>query len=960
MPPKSDLYVGRENELAQIMETFDAVDQGDGRVILLSGEPGIGKTRIAETVTEMASNREFITLHSRCDQAEITPPYWPWIQIFRGLFDMYDASDIDSDKKALISIVSEIDSQIGRLFSNLPAEPAIEDPVSARFRLFDAITSLLVFVSADRNLLMVFDDLVWADHPSIMLMGFFLRHVFPSSIMLIGTYRDVELNRRHPLRDLLGELARERRFDRIILRGLAFDEVDEMVRATALEPKDGLIDEIFRLTQGNPLFVKELLPLLNDQADNFGGSSDFRIPEGVREAIGVRLNRLTSECYELLLFAATIGRQFDLGVLTKFAHSGTEVVERLEEAISAGIVVAMDRPGRYQFIHELTQRTIIDEMSTMQRMRLHAAVAVALESEYGSSAMDYATELAEHYSESEAISDPEKVFRYLSAAGKHALSIYAHDDAARFFERALAANHSGVAKRDIAFAQFGLGSAYAANSDQRACKHVRKAFDLFESEGLIEEAVKVAGIRRTVPDCKLLDVFDRGLELATPKTIESARIHANIANEIAFGELDVDRANALFDEAFSIALAEVDIQLQMQIEATRSFIDALQMKLDTQIERSRNVIRMAKQHRDLRAETLAAAMAAAACRTTGAIDESIKFSAQCLSGAERLGEATLLGQALHANAILAFAFAEWDRAKEYMIRGSKYPSPIPLAHRALLEAETGNREEALEFLSRAIEIDQRGAIVGSLTLCLIRTNDPSLLDLARKQITLLKEHLGSTLRAEQNRLRLAVCSSCLAYFTRDTADFDEAYEMLLSKTEFAGPINACDRYLGFIEVVRGNFSRAIEHFDRSIAKSKNTRFVVLEGWDNFFRAATILESRHSGDIDFAVGELALLKEHSEVHGMVLLGQRVDSLIADYEKSQSADRDRFNKQHPDGLTDREIEVMGLVAQGQSNMQIGSELFISTRTVANHIRNIFKKIGADSRAQVAAYAVKHSLG
>ncbi len=346
------------------------------------------------------------------------------------------------------------------------------EPEQARFRLFDSIAAFLKTASLRQPLVLVLDDLHWADQPSLMLLQFVARELGGARLLLIGTYRDMELSRQHPLAEALGELTRERLFQRVLLRGLTQEDVGRFIEMTSgNSAPHGLVEAVHPQTKGNPLFVTEVVRLLvqegelNAEKVQESESWTIRIPEGVREVIGRRLNRLSQRCNEALTVASIVGREFTLVQLKPLVEEVTEdrLFEILEEALAARVIEELPQSvGRYQFTHALIQETLTAELSLTRRVRLHARIAQTLEELYGSDNASHASELAHHFNEAQTLTGPEKVAHYSLLAGEGALRSNAYEDALVHFQRALAAKEGQAMDAETAALLFGQGRAQLA------------------------------------------------------------------------------------------------------------------------------------------------------------------------------------------------------------------------------------------------------------------------------------------------------------------------------------------------------------------------------------------------------------------------------------------------------------------------------------------------------------------
>ena len=229
---------------------------------MLVGEPGIGKTRTAQELAGYAETLGVQVLWGRCYEEPGTPPYWLWVQAIRSYVQKQDRSQLQADMGPGAADIAEVVPELREKLPDLKSAPALE-PEQARFRLFTSITNFLKNAAQSQLLLLVLDDLHWADRSSLLLLEFLVREIQSSPLLVLGTYRDVEVSRRHPLAETLGSLIRERRFLRVQLPGLAEPEVEQLIqRAAVVRPPPGLSADIHQRTEGNPLFVTEIIRML--------------------------------------------------------------------------------------------------------------------------------------------------------------------------------------------------------------------------------------------------------------------------------------------------------------------------------------------------------------------------------------------------------------------------------------------------------------------------------------------------------------------------------------------------------------------------------------------------------------------------------------------------------------------------------------------------------------------------
>lgn len=407
----------------------------------------------------------------------------------------------------------------GRFLSLSPADET--GPDQARFRLFDHVARFLRAAAEIQPLVLVFDDLHWADRESLTLLRFFTKASRDARVFVLGTYRDVELTADHPLRYELAEVGAER----IVLRGLGRDDVGELIRVTiGTDPPAGLTEAVFGKTTGNPLFVKEVARLLAAQGRLEGATtSAYAIPEGVRDVVRRRLAHLDQDSVQVLGAAAVLGPEFGLDALGGMVVRPVDQVLELLAAPRAARIVAEvpDAVGRYAFAHALLRDVVYEDISPTVRASLHWRAGELIEQKQGGDA--HASEIAYHLVNGATGGDPERAADAAIRAGRIALRMYAWDRAADLYTRALDAMELGKAAADRrARTLLELGDARTRAGDLVAAREVYlKAADLASAEGLAPELAHAAlglggglvGFEVRLLDERQLDLLARALEM---------------------------------------------------------------------------------------------------------------------------------------------------------------------------------------------------------------------------------------------------------------------------------------------------------------------------------------------------------------------------------------------------------------------------------------------------------------
>ncbi len=430
-------FVGRARELELLEADLTDSLSGRGRFALLLGEPGIGKTRLADRIAERAAQRGAAVHWGRCWQGGGAPSFWPWVQILRSC-----ARAPLGEKEA--AGVSWTDGQIATLVGRTPTEAADNAATApamsgdhARFRLFDTVTGFLHAHAREHPQFLVLDDLHDADEASLLLLRFLARDLRSSSIGILATCREAEVQRIPMLASAFAGLVREGRCVR--LGGLERDEVVEAIDLVSSAAFDDRVkDAVCRMTEGNPFFVDEVVRvLLSRPAGHAGGRID--IPFTVVDAVRQRLGPVAAPTLALLEAAAVIGREFDRRLLSRLVSRGQEdCLALLEGAVREGLIEPLDGEGReWRFVHVLIRETLRGDCPPASRRRLSLRIAGLLAEDRANGHPVHRSSLAHHLVEALPLADLPVVLEALLESGREAMAMLAYEDAAKDFESAI-------------------------------------------------------------------------------------------------------------------------------------------------------------------------------------------------------------------------------------------------------------------------------------------------------------------------------------------------------------------------------------------------------------------------------------------------------------------------------------------------------------------------------------------
>ena len=437
--------------MERLQQLWTEASAGLRRLVLIGGEPGVGKTRLTAEMAGRAHAEGAVVLAGRCDE-DLGVPYQPFVEALRHLIVHTPTADLAALLGRYGGELVRLAPELTERLPQLPP-PLRSDPETERFRLFDAVAAWLAAASAERPVLLVLDDLQWAAKPTLLLLRHVLRSADSMRLLVVGTYRDTEVGRTHPLSEVLADLRRSAAVERISLTGLDQPAVAEYVMQAAGHELDGaalsLARAIHAETEGNPFFISEVLRHLMEtgavhERDGRWEASrpteELGIPEGVRDVIGRRLSRLSESANHALTLGAVVGLEFELATVQAAGSLDEDaLVSAFDEAVAAHLLVEIGGPlPRHRFAHALVRSTLYDELSPARRVLLHRRVGHAIERIHGHVIDDHLAALAHHFARCSAGGgEALKAAGYARRAGDRALVQLAYDEAAGYYRQAL-------------------------------------------------------------------------------------------------------------------------------------------------------------------------------------------------------------------------------------------------------------------------------------------------------------------------------------------------------------------------------------------------------------------------------------------------------------------------------------------------------------------------------------------
>lgn len=628
------LFVGRTAERGVLDAALKSAEAGDGRsVVLIGGEPGIGKTTLVSEFAARAHAAGAVVAYGRCDE-DLSIPFQPWRE---ALGHLVDAGLVEP-------------GPLGALVGAIGRSGGASDHESERYQVFRAVTDALSSMAAAHPVVVVLDDLHWADAPTASL----LRHVATSTgqarLLVIVTYRDAEISSGHPMAEVLAHLHREPGIDRILLRGLGDLDVLALLETLAGHDLDhdsdglALRDALLAETDGNPFFTVEILRHLSetgaiaqDPTGRWVATTDLSahgLPTSVREVTGQRVARLGPEVQRVLRLASVIGRDFDLGVLAEVADLDEDRLLDLLEPAEATALISEIAPARFTFAHALVEHTLYEELSGTRRSRAHHAVAEAIEARTIGDPGARAGELAYHWGAAISPTDTTKAVTYARQAGDYALATLAPEEAARWYQRGL----------DL------LADAPLIDGD-RVGQHER-----------LQLLVGLGGAQRDLADpayrATLLDAGNAAGDIGDADTLVSAALATSRGNTANHGGVDHDLI-ALLERAIRATEGE-DSPRRAQLLATLG-TEVVYYDTDRALALARHAMRLVPTIDD--AATIAAIIHRAESASTrpDTLDERADWSRVAVDAASRADDAITQWNVIQTS----FVTLEQGRLDEY-------------------------------------------------------------------------------------------------------------------------------------------------------------------------------------------------------------------------------------------------------------------------------------------------------
>ncbi|WP_344218633.1 ATP-binding protein [Kribbella sancticallisti] len=899
---------GRGRELRALREWLDEARGGAGRLVLCSGEAGIGKTRLAQELAGTALAAGSAVAWGRCVEGEGAPAYWPWHQVLRSLGA--DAADV---------------------LSGDACSP------EGRFQLFEAMAGAIREAARKSGLLVILDDIHRGDEPSLLVLRHLADQLGELPVLVVATFRDPGSPR------LVGELSRVA--ERLELRGLDLAGLREQLP----EATDEEIDRVHQVTGGNPLFVKEVARAMAD-----GTWRPDRPPATVLDIVAGRLGRVSADCRRLVQAAAIAGRDFQLEVIAAVLDLPVaDCLPLVDEAVAFGFV---DHVGDdLRFVHALTRDAVEASLTIADRAALHRAVAESLERQFADDLSEHLADIARHRAELAQYGEGEAARRWLVLAADDAVRRIAHEEGVRLYQAALTIGP--VPPEERCRVQVALGRAAYLAGDLPTC--VAAAAGAAEAAQIPEQKAEAALVLEAVPDPGINATAKRLCEEALTGEVSDASRARLLAlrSHLAFYDGEQERLDALSSEALKLARSTKDDQ---------ALADALRARQEACPGPAGRAERLG-----LAAEMLALAQRTGSARSAmwgelwrlDALIESGRLTAAAEElpalrvAIERVGGPVSAWHHDRLAACIAQARGRYDEAAAVGRRGFDRMrvverAPATGAYFALqtsLAGHIGVTDEAAAFARQTFDPPPRFATMARLSRAYLLTcaGLPDEAAASYRQAGPLETWSLPAFFVLPGYVYAALaCAGIgrhddLAALLDRLEPFRGEY-VVGNGVAFMGPVELA---LGRGAAVLGRLDAAIADLVVAIKQADRAGAPGFVAEAQYYLAKALVDRNSPGDRDQAksVAQEADLQARSL--GMTAYAERTASLLAGFTQTTRT-----------ALSSREAEVAALVAEGLTNRQIAERLVISERTAQNHVQHILTKLGFATRSQIAAWSTR----
>ena len=922
--------IGRRRELDSLRASLSSALVRAGRLVLCAGEPGIGKTRLAQELAGLALAGGTAVAWGRCIEAEGAPAYWAWRQVLRSL-------SIDPDTV----LAGDLDS---------PGD---------RFRVFEDLTEELRGIAEQNGLVIILDDIHWGDEASLLLLRHVASQMGDARLLLVATFRDQEPS--DVLARVLPDLLRSPAVERLDLRGFDLAEVSQQLSTTTEQPSYQDARAVLDVTGGNPLFVREVARAITD-----GTWRPNQPPRTVLDAVAARLGRVSTDCRRLVQAAAVVGRDFSLTLVAATLNQPVpQCLPLIDESIAYGLLDRVGEAGEFRFVHALTRDAVAASLTSTDRAALHRAVAEAIEAQFASDLSEHLADIARHWAELAPYGEAAIARGWTLRAAEDAVRRLAYEEGVRLYRAALALDPTSLSDEGRCRAQIGLGRAAYFAGDLHGCADAAEAAASSARAAASPELVAEAAlVLEAAPDPRINAVAKQlcGDALAALGDDGDAALRARLyaqRSHLAFYDGEQDRTESL--SATSLELAYIADDDRALVEALHARKEACPGPAgrDERIRLASEMLALAQRTNSSRTAMWGELWRIETLIERGLFAAATEHLPELQLAVERVGGPVSSWHLDRITACIAQAQGRYAEAAAIGRRGFERmrvvePAPAAGAYFALqvaLTSHVGVTEQAAAFALNPFDPPPRFRTMARLSraFLLLAAGRPDEAAASYQQAGPLETWSLPAFFLLPGHVYGALAAAQLGRF--------DDLEVLLDRLEtFRGEHAVGDAvaYMGPVELTLaqgatalGRLDQAVDDFAIAVDQANRAGAQGFVAQARFHLASALLARGGPDDHDRAQSNARDADSLVVALGMAAYADRTRALLAQLDRSGV---------QPGALSPREAEVATLVADGLTNRQIAERLFISERTAQNHVQHILTKLGFATRSQIAAWRVR----
>jgi DNA-binding CsgD family transcriptional regulator/tetratricopeptide (TPR) repeat protein len=974
-------FIGRQRELSLIWNHYQAASEGNAQVMLVSGEPGIGKTRLLDEVGTLATKEGAIVLRGGASEAEGMPPYLPFLEALGRHIQLTPLDQLRTQVAAAPQILATLLPELITRLGDLPISQPLP-PEQGRFRLYEAIGAFIEVIGAPYAVVLILDDLQWADTASLDLLCHLARHQSNAHLLVLGAYRECEIEQNPMFARTLAELTRQRVLATVAIGPLSAVETGMLaISKLGVSLNSGVNVLLHAQSEGNPFFTEELLDCWIEEGALVSVQNqwiavaplDHALPPSIIGALRQRFTSLSVKSIDHLRVAAIIGRTFDLSLLATVQEQEIEAVEeKLLEAVHAHLV-RTDQTGSFTFSHDKIRECLYAEVSTSRRRRLHGLIGHVLEARYEpkqAMGMSHLAELAFHFARS---SDRDRGIDYSKLAAEFTLHTYAAEEAVSHYQMALELLLPDDQRRGALLLEAGEAALLAGKEEE--AETYFEAANRWLPQGEDQEAVvrAVHGLGRALwwqeKRTEAYTALKQALDLCDNRpSAQVVEVLLDLCVLLTVYMRRQDEGTAYAQQALEMACSLGDLRLEAM--ARRIAAENLSLHgsdLPSAVQFLECMLTQVEERGDLPEAGECCLNLAVASYWMASVRRSHDVSKHRIALLERSRESYQLRTAYTWRVLLFASQGAWLEAEQAIEQAhplvDSLVTPMPAAFLRQFQGFLAYQKEDYPTAERELQ----AALVGQEHQMGFGEIMFYVGLLGFVQATMGKREEASATMAQEERLLdalpegilatapLLICLALTAITLNEQARANQLYSPLLV---FQGQCYwfLVDRILGMLATARGEWETAVMHLTAAQVTAQREELQPELARTLLARADLELarggqgSARRAGDL--LCQALAVFEELGMAHSAQQVLSRPHALSSEVGSS-------IRPSLPAHLTQREAEVLKLVVEGKSNRQIAQAMYLSEKTVTNYLTHIFNKTSCENRAAATAFAIRHGL-